>query len=165
MIDEAINLEAPEWAETDVKVRGTTCVDPESGNPVPIESTDPQISSPGTNVVSMLVGSGIADDGGAGATGIAPDSTVWFYGAGDIEEVNQCELQDPTRAEGDVDLARDIELDIRGLPDVNDGAQVLSDSGERVDSVYGQAANAPNEAGENTLWVWIAVGGTSAEKP
>ena len=108
VIDEAINTEVPELAGADVEVRGTTCVDAGTGEPAQIESTDPEISEHGTNVVSMLVGSGTAEDGGPGATGIAPDASVWFYGVGDIEGIGTCELQDPTRADGDVDLARDI---------------------------------------------------------
>ncbi|GAA2190042.1 hypothetical protein GCM10009786_25720 [Leucobacter alluvii] len=110
VIDEAINTEVPELAGADVEVRGTTCVDPETGEPVQIESTDPAISEHGTNVVSMLAGSGTAEDGGPGAAGIAPKASVWFYGVGDVEEVDQCELRDPTRADGDIDLARDISL-------------------------------------------------------
>ncbi|WP_053386651.1 S8 family serine peptidase [Leucobacter japonicus] len=110
VIDEAINLQAPELAGANVQVRGTTCLSPQTGEPAEIESDDAGLAAHGTNVVSMLSGSGQAADGAAGAQGIAPGATVWFYGVGSIDQVKDCTLQDPTRADDDIDLASDITL-------------------------------------------------------
>lgn len=110
VIDTFVNPDAPELAGANLQVRGTTCVDPDSGEPRQIVSDDPAQAAHGTNVVSMLVGNGVAGDGGLGARGIAPEAEVWFYGVGDLDQAgsDQCKLQDPTVEEGGIDLAHDI---------------------------------------------------------
>ncbi|MFD5599115.1 S8/S53 family peptidase [Leucobacter sp. NPDC058333] len=110
VIDTFINPDVPELQGANVKVRGTTCVDPATGEPKEIVSDDPALAAHGTNVVSMLVGNGKAGDGGAGARGIAPKAEVWFYGVGDLDKTDRdnCTLQDPTLEPGGIDLVRDI---------------------------------------------------------
>ncbi|WP_231291526.1 S8/S53 family peptidase [Leucobacter chromiiresistens] len=144
VIDTFVNPDAPELAGANLQVRGTTCVDPDSGEPHQIVSDDPDQAAHGTNVVSMLVGNGVAGDGGLGARGIAPEAEVWFYGVGDLDQAgsDQCKLQDPTVEEGGIDLAHDItwsgrkvENNTSGLGDstalaaraaIRDGADVVS---------------------------------------
>ena len=117
VIDEFINPDVPELQGANVKVRGTTCVDPASGEPKDIVSDDPALATHGTNVVSMLVGNGKAGDGGAGARGIAPKAEVWFYGVGDLNKTDKdnCTLQDPTLPSGGIDLATDLDWTGSGL--------------------------------------------------
>ncbi|KTR83713.1 hypothetical protein NS354_10260 [Leucobacter chromiiresistens] len=144
VIDTFVNPDAPELAGANLQVRGTTCADPGSGEPRQIVSDDPAQAAHGTNVVSMLVGNGVAGDGGLGARGIAPEAEVWFYGVGDLDQAGskQCELQDPTVEEGGIDLAHDITWDggeVLNNPDglgdplslaaraaIRDGADVVS---------------------------------------
>ena len=144
VIDTFVNPDAPELAGANLQVRGTTCVDPDSGEPRQIVSDDPAQAAHGTNVVSMLVGNGVAGDGGLGARGIAPKAEVWFYGVGDLDQAgsDQCKLQDPTVEEGGIDLAHDIRWDgaavvnnPKGIGDplslaaraaIRDGADVVS---------------------------------------
>lgn len=110
VIDEAINLDAPELQGANIVVKGTTCVDPKTKKPAQIVSSDPKIAAHGTNAVAMLVGNGKAGDGGLGARGISPDAEIWFYGTGALSSAKSCKTQDPTVKSGGIDLARDIEL-------------------------------------------------------
>ncbi|SDQ11993.1 S8/S53 family peptidase [Leucobacter chromiiresistens] len=144
VIDTFINPDVPELQGADVQVRGSTCADPETGAPRQIVSDDPALAAHGTNVVSMLVGTGQAGDGGPGARGVAPDAEVWFYGVGSLDAADpeHCALQDPTVEADGIDLTRDIswfagevEENIQGLGDltslaaraaIRDGADVIS---------------------------------------
>lgn len=82
VIDAAINPEAAELEGANIKVKGSYCAFPETGKPVPAVSSDVARSGHGTDVVSMLVGNGVAADGGLGARGIVPEAEVWFYASG-----------------------------------------------------------------------------------
>ncbi|MFD5599112.1 S8 family serine peptidase [Leucobacter sp. NPDC058333] len=126
VIDDAINLNVPELRGADVKVQGTTCLDPESGEPAQVESTDPVVASHGTNVVATIVGNGHAADGGAGTKGVAQGAEVLFYGVGDIDRVKNCKLQDPTTPKDGVDLSTDVQLGLH--PEVRNNPQGLGDA-------------------------------------
>lgn len=82
VIDAAINPDAAELQGSDVEVMGSYCVFPETGEPVPATSTDLGRAGHGTSVVAMLVGNGVAADGGLGTRGIVPDAEVMFYSTG-----------------------------------------------------------------------------------
>ncbi|MBC9927487.1 MULTISPECIES: S8 family serine peptidase [unclassified Leucobacter] len=81
VIDSAINLEAPELQGADIEVRGQFCKNKETGEEPPAVSTD-LARSHGTDVVSMLVGNGVAGDGGVGTRGIVPEAKILFYAVG-----------------------------------------------------------------------------------
>lgn len=87
VIDAAINPAVPELSGADVTVKGSFCAFRGTGESVPATSDDPARSSHGTDVVTMLVGNGIAGDGGPGTRGIVPDAEVLFYAVGSPEEV------------------------------------------------------------------------------
>src|SRR5699024_12297281 len=73
--DDGINTQVPELAGANIDVKGRWCVDFESGEAQPAESTDLEISEHGTSVVSMIVGNGAAADGGTGARGRSEEHT------------------------------------------------------------------------------------------
>lgn len=89
VIDAAINPAAAELQGANVKVTGSYCVFRDTGKPVPATSTDLERASHGTSVVSMLVGNGVAADGGLGTRGIVPDAEVMFYSTGLPEDQYQ----------------------------------------------------------------------------
>lgn len=121
VIDDGINLEAPELAGANITVQGSTCIDPATGAPWEIVSADPALSAHGTNVVSMLVGNGTADDGGLGARGIAPEAEILFYGLGDFVNTGPCVKHDPTQPPGQPSLVDDLAGDKHGVIDNSDG--------------------------------------------
>lgn len=111
VIDSAVNLDVPELQGANIEIMGSTCMDPGTGKPWEAMSTDPVVSAHGTNVVSTLVGNGVAGDGGAGARGIVPDAEIMFYGVGPVEPNDEegrqsywssCVLNDPTVPPGEV---------------------------------------------------------------
>ena len=143
VIDEGINPDVAELQGANITVRGTSCIDPATQQPKQIVSTDPKLAEHGTNVVAMIVGNGRAADGGIGTQGVAPGAEVSFYGVGPAADVKSCLLQDPSRTDGEIDLARDVLLGIDGrITDnpkadgdatslaaraaIRDGAQIIS---------------------------------------
>lgn len=86
VIDNALNIHAPELEGANITVKGSYCAFPETGEPVAATSTDVARAGHGTDVVAMLVGNGTASDGGSGTRGIVPDAEVMFYAAGLPEE-------------------------------------------------------------------------------
>ncbi|GAA1327440.1 S8 family serine peptidase [Leucobacter albus] len=102
VIDVAINPDIPELAGANITVKGGYCAYPETGKTVPAVSDDPERASHGTDVVAMLVGNGVAGDGGPGTRGIAPEAEVWFYATGmpgeeATDETAGCEKYDASR--------------------------------------------------------------------
>ena len=85
VVDDAINLDAPELQGANIEVRGQFCRNRETGDSPPAVSDD-LARSHGTNVVSMLVGNGVAGDGGLGTQGIVPKAKILFYAVGAPEE-------------------------------------------------------------------------------
>lgn len=63
------------------------------GAPLPVESDDVGLAYHGTNVVSMIIGTGAGDDGQVGLKGVAPEATVLYYRVGDSEDLT-CEDAD-----------------------------------------------------------------------
>lgn len=119
VIDTALNPDVPELAGANIKVMGSTCIDPGTGEPWEAVNTDPAVSAHGTNAVAMLVGNGVAGDGGAGARGIAPKAEIMFYGTSPIEPRGEdglrsywdaCVLNDPTVKPGETSLVDESEL-------------------------------------------------------
>jgi subtilisin family serine protease len=78
IIDSPINLEVPTLQGANIEVKDSFCRDA-SGAPMPGTSTNWDLASHGTEVVSLMVGTGAGYPGGIGVKGVAPDSTVLFY--------------------------------------------------------------------------------------
>lgn len=102
VIDVAINPDVPELAGANITVKGGYCAYPETGETVPAVSDDPERASHGTDVVAMLVGNGVAGDGGPGTRGIVPEAEVRFYATGmpgeeATDETAGCEKYDASR--------------------------------------------------------------------
>lgn len=112
VVDDAINLDAPELQGADIEVRGQFCRNRATGDSPPAVS-DELARSHGTNVVSMLVGNGVAGDGGLGTQGIVPNAKILFYAVGSPEESFSeggdpvCEAYNPVKKEFEADTARD----------------------------------------------------------
>jgi subtilisin family serine protease len=82
VIDGQINPDVPTLADADVKVREPSFCFEEDGSPAPAatdELGDTKPTDHGTNVVSMIVGSGAGYDGQQGIVGVAPGATVRYY--------------------------------------------------------------------------------------
>lgn len=152
VIDTFLNPDVPELAGANVKVRGTTCLDPGSGEPREITSDDPALAAHGTNVVSMIVGNGRSADGGIGARGIAPKAEVWFYGVGALDKTDSknCKLQDPTVKADGIDLAHDISW--------NGGDEIFSNDKGAGDATA-LAARAAIRDGADVISVSVLSGG------
>ncbi|WP_084767188.1 S8 family serine peptidase [Leucobacter komagatae] len=104
VIDIAINPDVPELAGANITVKGGYCAYPETGETVPAVSDDAERASHGTGVAAMLVGTGVAADGGPGTRGIAPEAELWFYATGmpgeeAATESAGCEHYDASRGE------------------------------------------------------------------
>lgn len=78
MIDSPVNLDIPTLADADIRVEGPQC-HLEGGDPVSGVSTDFAVANHGTNVLSLLVGSGEGFAGQTGIKGLAPGATVLTY--------------------------------------------------------------------------------------
>ncbi|WP_449283695.1 S8 family serine peptidase [Leucobacter sp.] len=107
VVDDAINLDAPELEGADIEVRGQFCRNRETGEELPA-TTDDSERAHGTNVVAMLVGNGTAADGGLGTRGIVPDAKILFYAADGTPASNgewDCEAYNPVAQEYERDLA------------------------------------------------------------
>ena len=89
VIDTQINPDVATLQSTDLRVEeGPDChVD---GVPAPTVTTDVAAADHATNVVSLIVGTGVGDGGQVGVKGVAPDATVLFYRVGVGENVT-CE--------------------------------------------------------------------------
>lgn len=139
VIDVALNPDVPELAGANIKVMGSTCMDPDTGKPWEAVNADPALSAHGTNVVAMLVGNGVAGDGGPGARGIAPEAEIMFYGTAPIMPRTEdgrksywdsCVLNDPTVKPGEESLLSDAELELPNSP-----SDVFDNSDEEYDTV------------------------------
>ncbi|RLP83286.1 hypothetical protein D9V34_08660 [Mycetocola lacteus] len=84
VIDSGINLRAAELQGANITVHESTCLNQDTGEPFPADSTDAQISGHGTSVVAMLVGNGRAIDGGLGTVGIVPEAEIEFFATGPL---------------------------------------------------------------------------------
>jgi len=86
VIDDGVNTAVPELADANIEVKGRWCIDYDSGEAEPAESTDLDLAQHGTSVVSMISGNGTTGDGGLGTRGVAPDAKIWFYAASPFAE-------------------------------------------------------------------------------
>lgn len=78
VIDSPINLDVPTLQGADIELQDSFCMD-ESGDPMPGFTTDVALGGHGTNVVSLLVGTGEGYPGQVGTHGVAPGATVLYY--------------------------------------------------------------------------------------
>lgn len=120
ILDGPINLEVPTLQGANIVVKDSFCRDA-SGAPKPGTSTDWDLASHGTEVVSLVVGSGAGYTGGIGVKGVAPGATVLVY-PNYIEEnlaVGESCHDESGRSRGDADA-----LAIEDA--VASGAQIIS---------------------------------------
>ena len=126
VIDDGINTQVPELAGANIDVKGRWCVDFESGEAQPAESTDLEISEHGTSVVSMIVGNGTAADGGTGARGVAPGANIWFYAGSPSTEDGSvtCRPMQPEESTTDLTIRAPSSMEIEGggFEFIDDGA-------------------------------------------
>lgn len=126
VIDDGINTEVPELAGANIDVKGRWCVDFESGEAQPAESTDLEISEHGTSVVSMIVGNGAAADGGPGARGVAPGANIWFYAGSPSTEDGSvtCRPMQPEESTTELTIRAPSSMEIEGgeFEFIDDGA-------------------------------------------
>ncbi|UCR90374.1 S8 family peptidase [Mycetocola spongiae] len=122
VVDTGINLSAPELAGANIRIGASVCVDPKTGSPYPADTTDPKMASHGTSVVAMLVGSGVAADGGQGTVGIVPDAEIVFYATGPDEPqgYERCFVDNEKTGEQEIALSSALRRA------VDDGADAIS---------------------------------------
>jgi len=114
VIDSGINTQVPELQGADIKVKGRWCVDYDTGEAQPADTTDIDLADHGTSVTSMIVGNGKAGDGGSGVRGVAPDAEIWFYATAPPSEdgsVN-CDAQQPEESTTDLTIAAPASMHI-----------------------------------------------------
>ncbi|MFT4258277.1 S8 family peptidase [Microbacterium sp.] len=79
VIDSQINPDVIGLRGADIEIREPSyCID-DAGNPYPAVSTDFAAAGHGTQVVSMIVGTGEAPPGGAPIKGVAPGARVLYF--------------------------------------------------------------------------------------
>lgn len=81
VIDTQINPDAVGLRGADIEIREPSYCYDEAGEPYPATSTDYIAAHHGTNVASMIVGTGEAPAGGVPIKGVAPGAKVLFYNA------------------------------------------------------------------------------------
>ncbi|WP_053387142.1 S8 family serine peptidase [Leucobacter japonicus] len=158
VIDDAINLDAAELQGADVEVRGQFCRDRATGEEF-LPTTDDPARAHGTSVVSMLVGNGVAADGGAGTQGIVPDARVLFYavdGPTDESGAATCDGYNPITQEfgsdekfdlnaedydSETDVSIDYSMAVAAKQAIADGADIISVSS--VSSVWSMLSWSP----------------------
>lgn len=123
-----INTRAAELQGADITLKGRWCVDDEGDVP-PVDSTDPELAHHGTAVVSAIVGSGVAGDGGVGTRGVAPDAKILFYGAEVSRESDGWECSVPQPPEG-VEVESDLLFPGWTLEELNESVAQRQVEGE-----------------------------------
>ncbi len=78
ILDTPINLDVPTLQGANIELQGSFCGDP-SGAPRPGTSTDWEVASHGTEITSLVVGTGAGYPGGIGVQGVAPGARVLYY--------------------------------------------------------------------------------------
>ncbi|MFJ2543437.1 S8 family peptidase [Microbacterium sp. NPDC087589] len=161
VIDSQINPGAIGLRGADLQVRENTyCHDP-AGAPIPAASSDYVAAAHGTNVVSMILGTGEAPAGGVPIEGAAPGATVKYYSAG-LEDPQtgevSCALEDGEQTTTDYTGASAEAMSFAISDAIDEGADIISVSSEGYASILGGVAKAiaagvpiiaalPNEGG------------------
>ncbi|WP_336659175.1 S8/S53 family peptidase [Leucobacter sp. USHLN153] len=168
VIDDAINTDVAELKGADIEVRGQFCRDAVSGDELPATTDDPSRFH-GTNVTSMLVGTGVAADGGAGARGIVPDASVKFYAAADpaSDASKDCAAYNPVTGEFAADRKPDVS---DGEYDVVDDAILSSPTAVAADQALADGVDIINVSSlasvwDNSSWSPVAVKALRAGVP
>ncbi|WP_082309497.1 S8 family serine peptidase [Leucobacter musarum] len=138
VIDDAINPDVAELRGADIEVRGQFCREAATGAELPAVTDDPATSH-GTDVVSMLVGNGVAADGGAGTRGIVPGAKVLFYAADGVPGADGtwgCEAYNPVTGEfeSDVEIAGDdpsVDMNLT-VPEALAARQAIADGADII---------------------------------
>jgi subtilisin family serine protease len=92
ILDSAINLDVPTLQGADIRLQPSRCYGPD-GKLLPVESTEVAQAAHGTNVVSLIVGSGAGYAGQVGVKGVAPDATILYWRDGfntGVENIFDC---------------------------------------------------------------------------
>ena len=153
IIDSPINLEVPALQGANIVMKDSFCLDA-SGAPLPGTSTDIDAAFHGTEVVSLVVGTGAADPGGVGVQGVAPGARVLYY-PNYLFNDGTCHDDSGATRRADEELALAIE------DAVANGAQIISISigAASVDILQQAVADALRHG----VIVIAALGNTAAE--
>ncbi len=161
VIDTQINPDAVGLRGADLQVREDTYCHDAGGAPIPAVSTDYAAAAHGTNVVSMILGTGEAPAGGVPIKGAAPGATVKYYSAGlEDQETGEvsCALENGEQSTTD-DHGFAAEAMSLAISDaIDEGADIISISSTGYVFLLGATAKAvaagvpiiaglPNEGG------------------
>lgn len=161
VIDTQINPDAIGLRGADLQVRENTYCYDAAGAPIPAVSTDYVAAAHGTNVASMILGTGEAPAGGVPIKGAAPGATVKYYSAGledpESGEVS-CALEDGEQTTTDYTGASAEAMSLAISDAVDEGADFISISSGGYGFILGGVAKAvsagvpiiaslPNEGG------------------
>lgn len=161
VIDSQINPDAIGLRGADLQVRENTYCHDDAGAPIPAASTDYAAAGHGTNVVSMILGTGESPAGGAPIKGAAPGATVKYYSTG-LEDPQTgevtCALENGEQTTTDYTGASAEAMSLAISDAVDDGADIISISSGGYVFILGGIAKAiaagvpviaslPNEGG------------------
>lgn len=124
VIDNGINLSVPELQGASITAISLCAADYERTEVYPADSDD-LLQAHGTSVTSLLVGNGIAGDGGAGSRGIVPDADIFFYGLPKEQDGNS-KFCYPTHSEAAAVMDGRGSISYAIVAAVMDGADVIS---------------------------------------
>lgn len=161
VIDTQINPDVVGLRGADLQVPENTYCHDAAGAPIPAVSTDYVAAAHGTNVVSMILGTGEAPAGGVPIKGAAPGATVKYYSAGlEDQETGEvsCALENGEQSTTD-DHGFAAEAMSLAISDaIDEGADIISISSTGYVFLLGATAKAvaagvpiiaglPNEGG------------------
>lgn len=161
VIDTQINPDVVGLRGADLQVPENTYCHDAAGAPIPAVSTDYVAAAHGTNVVSMILGTGEAPAGGVPIEGAAPGATVKYYSAG-LEDPQTgevaCALENGEQSTTDENGIAAEAMSFAISDAIDDGADIISVSSEGYVFLLGATAKAvaagvpiiaglPNEGG------------------
>ena len=128
VIDGQINPEVPALADANLEIREPSfCYDAASA-PIPATTAELSATKPtehGTNVVSMIAGSGAGYDGQSGVSGVAPGAKILYYSIYTSADEND-QLQCADDSGGETNYLGDAMTEA-----LDDGADIISVSLEQ----------------------------------
>lgn len=116
VIDSPYNPDVPTLAAAKIQTQAAMCYRQDGSVLEPISGAF-EDSFHGTNVLSMIVGSGAGYEGQRGVKGVAPDATILFYAAGDgdVGCYTKDGVEDPSSFARAITAAVDAGADIISL--------------------------------------------------
>lgn len=159
VIDSGINTQAPELQDANITLKGRWCVDADTGEAPPVDTPNAAISGHGTSVVSMIVGNGVAGDGGLGARGVAPGAQVWFYGAEvlDPEIIEDCQVRQPEESDTDLKIRLTDDMKVEGGDEYVEDDVWEPSAMAALDAIRTGADIVSLSSGTGSVHAWYAV--------